>query len=137
MADLDPPRAQMSPILDIEKADDYIDGLSIESSSSSSQYGRETLPQPLSTIGNNDIEAYPITANGPPHEKDDITVAATRTSTRSGWKDVARVLTRVSTKGSWKDPGPPPDGGLDAWIQVAMAHLVVMNTWSIPLSIKY
>src|SRR5580700_1255570 len=104
MADLDPPRAQMPPVLNIEKAGDDIDGLSIESSSSFSQYGGESLSQPSSMIGNSDIEAYPITVNGPPHEKYDITTAAARTSTRSSWKDAARVLTRVSTKSSWKDP---------------------------------
>jgi hypothetical protein len=27
---------------------------------------------------------------------------------------VSRVLTKVSTKSSW-NPGPPPDGGLQAW----------------------
>ena len=27
------------------------------------------------------------------------------------------------------DPGPPPDGGLKAWTQVAMAHLIIFNTW--------
>ncbi|OCK82774.1 putative MFS monocarboxylate transporter [Lepidopterella palustris CBS 459.81] len=34
----------------------------------------------------------------------------------------------VSTSSSWKDPGPPPDGG-NAWIQVALAHLVICETW--------
>ncbi|KAK4235358.1 hypothetical protein C8A03DRAFT_36790 [Achaetomium macrosporum] len=41
---------------------------------------------------------------------------------------VSRVLTRASTKSSW-NPGPPPDGGMQAWIAVACTHLVVMNTW--------
>jgi hypothetical protein len=27
------------------------------------------------------------------------------------------AATRTSTKNSWKDPGPPPDGGREAWIQ--------------------
>lgn len=27
------------------------------------------------------------------------------------------------------DPGPPPDGGLTAWTQVAMAHIAAFNTW--------
>jgi hypothetical protein len=27
------------------------------------------------------------------------------------------AVTRTSTKSSWKDPGPPPDGGREAWIQ--------------------
>jgi hypothetical protein len=38
-------------------------------------------------------------------------------------------LALARTKSSWKDPGPPPDGGLVAWTQVALAHLVVFNTW--------
>ncbi|KAI9801724.1 MAG: hypothetical protein M1833_002406 [Piccolia ochrophora] len=38
-------------------------------------------------------------------------------------------VTRSTTKSSWKDPGPPPDGGLVAWTQVIMGHLVVFNTW--------
>ena len=27
------------------------------------------------------------------------------------------------------DPGPPPDGGFQAWSQAAMAHLVMFNSW--------
>ncbi|CAF9941250.1 MAG: hypothetical protein HETSPECPRED_003033 [Heterodermia speciosa] len=27
------------------------------------------------------------------------------------------------------DPGPPPDGGLQAWTQVLMGHLVLINSW--------
>ncbi|KAF2491972.1 MFS general substrate transporter [Lophium mytilinum] len=30
-----------------------------------------------------------------------------------------------------KDPGPPPDGGLKAWTQACMGHLVVFNTWGV------
>ena len=33
------------------------------------------------------------------------------------------------SKSSWKDPGPPPDGGLLAWTQAIMGHLVIFNTW--------
>lgn len=61
---------------------------------------------------------------------------------------ISRVVTRVSTKSSW-NPGPPPDGGLQAWTAgkpvtapsspstayqrppVACGHLVIMNTWGI------
>ena len=38
---------------------------------------------------------------------------------------LSRTLSRVSTI----DPGPPPDGGLQAWTQALMGHLVVFNTW--------
>ncbi|KAG0647081.1 Aspyridones efflux apdF [Hyphodiscus hymeniophilus] len=37
--------------------------------------------------------------------------------------------TRTSTKSSWKDPGPPPDGGWIGWTQAALCHLVILNTW--------
>ncbi|KAI9748721.1 MAG: hypothetical protein M4579_007139 [Chaenotheca gracillima] len=36
---------------------------------------------------------------------------------------------RIQTNSSWKDPGPPPDGGRKAWIQVLMVHLIIFNTW--------
>ncbi|GAB7356073.1 hypothetical protein MBLNU459_g6688t2 [Dothideomycetes sp. NU459] len=39
-----------------------------------------------------------------------------------------RIASRVTTK-SLRDPGPPPDGGLKAWTQCAMAWLVCFNTW--------
>ncbi|XP_014561288.1 hypothetical protein COCVIDRAFT_86864 [Bipolaris victoriae FI3] len=38
-------------------------------------------------------------------------------------------LEREKSRASWKDPGPPPDGGLRAWTQVLVGHLVIMNTW--------
>ncbi|KAF2147314.1 uncharacterized protein K452DRAFT_217617 [Aplosporella prunicola CBS 121167] len=43
-----------------------------------------------------------------------------------------RVLSKVITArsaASIKDPGPPPDGGLLAWTQVLMGHLVIFGTW--------
>ena len=27
------------------------------------------------------------------------------------------------------NPGPPPDGGVKAWTQACMGHLVILNTW--------
>jgi len=39
-------------------------------------------------------------------------------------KVLSRTISRISV-----DPGPPPDGGLQAWIQAFMGHLVVFNTW--------
>lgn len=42
---------------------------------------------------------------------------------------LTHTLSRFSTKSSWKDPGPPPDGGLQAWVQCAMGFVVIMNTW--------
>lgn len=42
---------------------------------------------------------------------------------------LAKSLTLVRTRESGRDPGPPPDGGFVAWSQVALAHLVICNTW--------
>ena len=39
---------------------------------------------------------------------------------------LARTLSRTSTI---KDPGPPPDGGGKAWLQVLCAHFVVASCW--------
>ncbi|KAI9162916.1 MFS monocarboxylate transporter [Paramyrothecium foliicola] len=38
----------------------------------------------------------------------------------------------ISTSKS--DPGPPPDGGLRAWIQVLANHLIVFNCWGFTIS---
>lgn len=40
-----------------------------------------------------------------------------------------RTLSLVRTRDSGRDVGPPPDGGFKAWLQVAMAHMVIFNTW--------
>ncbi|RDL33913.1 uncharacterized protein BP5553_08281 [Venustampulla echinocandica] len=69
-----------------------------------------SVPDDTDETGVDDIEAYPAGGNG--------TIAM-----KEG------PMTRSSTKSSWKDPGPPPDGGLLAWWQVFLSHLVIMNTW--------
>ncbi|KAJ5154100.1 Major facilitator superfamily domain general substrate transporter [Penicillium coprophilum] len=40
-----------------------------------------------------------------------------------------RTLSAVRTRESGKNLGPPPDGGFQAWSQVALAHFVIFNTW--------
>ncbi|KAL1983105.1 hypothetical protein VTN96DRAFT_518 [Rasamsonia emersonii] len=42
---------------------------------------------------------------------------------------LARTISLVRTRESGRNPGPPPDGGFKAWTQVALAHLVICNTW--------
>jgi len=39
-----------------------------------------------------------------------------------------RVASRITTR-SIRDPPPPPDGGLNAWVQVAMGWLIIFVTW--------
>jgi hypothetical protein len=108
------------------------DALSTNSSSLSSRPTQDLDldPSPMSMVAKGDIEAYPVGVNVPQGEKDEIT----RTSTKKSWSDVARAITRTTTKSSWKDPGPPPDGGLTAWTQVGLGHLVIMNTWLVDMS---
>jgi MFS family permease len=42
---------------------------------------------------------------------------------------LTRTLSIVRTRESGKAIGPPPDGGFQAWSQVALAHFVIFNTW--------
>jgi MFS family permease len=42
---------------------------------------------------------------------------------------LAKIATRRSAASSWIDPGPPPDGGLTAWLQVLCTHLTIFNTF--------
>ncbi|WDK17652.1 major facilitator superfamily transporter [Colletotrichum graminicola] len=41
---------------------------------------------------------------------------------------VGRVLSRIASTPT-SDPGPPPDGGYDAWMAVLSAHFIFMDTW--------
>ncbi|RYP19064.1 hypothetical protein DL765_003560 [Monosporascus sp. GIB2] len=38
---------------------------------------------------------------------------------------LSQVASRMTTR-SWPEPAPPPDGGVKAWTQVAMAWLVMV-----------
>lgn len=51
---------------------------------------------------------------------------------RSGAANNQGILSALSNTislSSYIDPGPPPDGGLTAWTQAIVGHLVVFNTW--------
>lgn len=81
----------------------------VESNVPESNYGKEGKEEVDHDI---DIDYVPsLSANNP--EKDNV---------------LNRVASRMSTK-SLPEPGPPPDGGLKAWIVCAMTWLVVFNTW--------
>jgi hypothetical protein len=41
---------------------------------------------------------------------------------------LSRVASRLTTR-DIADPGPPPDGGLKAWTQVAMGWIICVCTW--------
>jgi hypothetical protein len=40
-----------------------------------------------------------------------------------------KVLSRIRSNTNVDDPGPPPDGGLEAWSMAFAAHLVLFNIW--------
>ncbi|KAI2635900.1 MFS general substrate transporter [Hypomontagnella submonticulosa] len=41
---------------------------------------------------------------------------------------LSTVASRITTR-TWPEPPPPPDGGINAWTQVAMGWLVIFTTW--------
>jgi MFS family permease len=42
---------------------------------------------------------------------------------------LSRTISRRSAASSWQDPGPPPDGGLQAWTQVFCVHMTILTTF--------
>lgn len=75
-------------------------------------------PQYMSMTEKNDIEAYPVAVNQPQNEPYRPSLARKLTRTKSG-------------ASSWIDPGPPPDGGVKAWLQATCGHLTVMASWGL------
>lgn len=71
------------------------------------------------------------------HEMAPYNELAKQASRGSELKKVAsntlgRVASRLTTR-DIVDPGPPPDGGFKAWVQVAMGWLVCVCTWYVYL----
>ncbi|KAK2750086.1 hypothetical protein FQN57_004578 [Myotisia sp. PD_48] len=65
--------------------------------------------------GNGDVETYPAAGNNPQNE--------------AIKEESLRRLSRTRSRASWQYLDPPPDGGVVAWTQVLMGHLIIMNTW--------
>lgn len=86
---------------------------------SNNQMVQSHQPTFISTTARDDVEAYPETMK----ESQDETTKEKRSS---------GTLSRTKTAASSKDPGPPPDGGVRAWTQVLVGHLIIMNTWYVP-----
>ena len=55
--------------------------------------------------------------------------AANNEDLEGSLKSIRQVLSCTRSRASYIDPGPPPDGGLRAWIQVLLCHLTIFNTW--------
>ncbi|KAI4202607.1 MAG: hypothetical protein LQ348_001486 [Seirophora lacunosa] len=68
-----------------------------------------------------------------PHDLDDEEVKTKEDSPEEA-KDsetgLKKVMGRITSRTSYVDPGPP-DGGLQAWTQSLVGHLVVFNTWGL------
>ncbi|KAI2603532.1 MFS general substrate transporter [Hypoxylon fragiforme] len=47
---------------------------------------------------------------------------------RTASNALSHVASRLTTR-DWPEPPPPPDGGANAWLQVAMGWLVIFTTW--------
>jgi predicted MFS family arabinose efflux permease len=62
-----------------------------------------------------------------PHDGDNSNLARLPTTGSQAKATIARTLSLVRTREA--EAGPPPDGGIRAWSQVVLAHLVMCNTW--------
>ena len=71
-----------------------------------------------------DIERGSLQDDDSPHNNEKRPAELKRTASNA----LSRVASRVTTR-SITDPGPPPDGGLKAWTQVAMGFIAIMTTW--------
>lgn len=61
-----------------------------------------------------------------PHPDEPQVNSAEVSSSQGG---ILRTISKTLSRTSTIDPDPPPDGGLKAWTQALMGHLVVFNTW--------
>jgi len=73
---------------------------------------------------NGSHDQYP-SSNGSMYQEDEMEHGDTKKNHPTG---IGHPLTLLRTKSS-KIDGPPPDGGIQAWTQALMCHLVVFNTW--------
>ncbi|PGG97825.1 hypothetical protein GX51_07137 [Blastomyces parvus] len=78
----------------------------------------------------------PSLASPSPDYDDEITCVSTSVSHTQNVASpnhkegvLEKTLSLVRTKDSGIDPGPPPDGGFNAWFQAGLSHLVICNTW--------
>lgn len=104
---------------DIEKAEEDLRETRIGQSQSSAS----------STDALDAVEGTPNQAHEPYEESSEKSPPkASLELSRTASNVLERVASRITTK-SIRNPPPPPDGGLKAWTQVAMAWLVLFTTW--------
>lgn len=78
--------------------------------------------------GARDVTSATASHNTQPRTSDfDIEKLATPSTAKLGI--VSNVLKKTVSHKTLDDPGPPPDGGLTAWIVLFLAHLINLITW--------
>ena len=88
----------------------------------------DSTPNEKSTVEENRDDEDDDAGNAH-QDEESADLAKTRSNASQGGSLAVRTLSLVRTRDSGKDIGPPPDGGWRAWLQVAMAHMVIFNTW--------
>ena len=48
---------------------------------------------------------------------------------RSPYLSIDNILLDTSRVSIIREPGPPPDGGWNAWLQVFLSHICTINSW--------
>ncbi|MCJ1341413.1 hypothetical protein MMC09_006709 [Bachmanniomyces sp. S44760] len=83
--------------------------------------------------GNGSSPTLTPTRNGKEHEtagwKDLEEKNGISLESRNHTNGIRQILSRTISRTSHVDPGPPPDGGRQAWTQAFVAHIVVLGTW--------
>jgi hypothetical protein len=72
-----------------------------------------------------DVERQEFQANDTQGEK--LNTHTSRDLRRTASNVLSHVASRLTTR-DWPEPPPPPDGGRQAWTQVAMGFLVIFTT---------
>ncbi|KAL8754178.1 MAG: hypothetical protein Q9184_005195 [Pyrenodesmia sp. 2 TL-2023] len=71
----------------------------------------------------------PMAPNSGEFDGNDVVVFKESTDAPKEETAIERAISRTTSRSSYVDPGPPPDGGVEAWTQALIGHLVVFNSW--------
>jgi MFS family permease len=90
--------------------------------------GEKDLEETSSIIGHHDVSSEADSIHCSTHADTIRVPIRPQPPKNSTGGTLTKVLTARSNA-SIRDPGPPPDGGLQAWTMAFMGHFVVFNTW--------
>ncbi|KAF2703404.1 MFS general substrate transporter, partial [Pleomassaria siparia CBS 279.74] len=103
--------------------------MSIEYPTKDVEKGAQDLEDTDSIASHPDVNDSEIDSTNSSSHPD---ILKTSIQTQANKNSIGGALTKVLTarsNASVRDPGPPPDGGLNAWTMAFMGHFVVFNTW--------